>query len=43
MQFFLPKFFGQLPQEPPTMGPQKSIFLTAQARVLFFFFISTDT
>ena len=39
-QFFLPKFFGKLFWKSPKMGPQKSIFLTAQARVLTFFDIS---
>ena len=41
MQFFLPKFFGATPPgTPPKWGPKKSIFLTAQARVLRFFDIS---
>ena len=36
-QFFLPKVFGATPPETPSkMGPQKSIFLTAQVRALVF-------
>ena len=41
MQLFLPKFFGATPSgTSPKWGPKKSIFLTAQARVLLFFDIS---
>ena len=40
MQFFLPKFLGQLHREPPQTEAPKSIFLTADARVLVVFDIS---
>ena len=36
-QFCLPKFFGYSPRNPTKMGPQKSIFWKAQARVPVFF------
>ena len=40
-QFFLPKFFGATPPgTPPKWGSKKSIFWTAQARVLVVFDIS---
>ena len=40
MQFFLPKFGATPPETQPKWGPKKSIFWTAQTRVLVVFDIS---